>query len=239
MVNAGDRSRAHFEGPLGIFPCALSRLYTVWLRATYPFAAMGRGVSVHYTFIMSRVMAPRIKLGNSVSVGKDAWLNIIPEASDEVNIVIEDNCHVGPRTWISAKNQIYLERDVHLEPSVLIQDHGHAYENPDLPINKQTAMPGGRIRIERGCWIGQGVAIVCSKGELVLGQHCVVTPNSVVLRSAPPYSVVGGNPARVIERLHSSQANQESPSSSTGEAVSKASPLGHSSEAGQHHGKAE
>ena len=41
---------------------------------------------------------------------------------------------------------------------------------------------------------------MCDRGELVLGQHCVVTPNSVVLRSAPPHSVVGGNPARVIER---------------------------------------
>ena len=54
-------------------------------------------------------MAPRIKLGNSVILGKDAWLNIIPEATDEVNILIEDNCSLGPRTWISAKNRIQLE----------------------------------------------------------------------------------------------------------------------------------
>ena len=234
--------RPRFEDPLDLVPWALSKLYTLWLRLTYPFAFMGCGVSVHYTFKASRSMAPRIKLGNSVNAGKDVWLNIIPEATDEVNIVIEDNCRVGPRTWISAKNQIHLEPDVHLGPSVLIQDHGHAYENPDLPISKQPAMAGGRIRIERGCRIGQGVAIVCSRGELVLGQHCVVIPNSMVIRSAPSHCVLGGNPARVIERLDSSQANPELPSCSIGEVVLRESRLGHLPQASRttpHDGRAE
>ena len=155
-------------------------------------------------------MAAKVKLGNSVIAGKDVWLNVIPEACDEVNIEIEDNCCLGPRTCISSKNKVHLERDVHLGPSVLIQDHGHQYENPDLPISKQPAMAGGRIRIERGCRIGQGVAIVCSQGELVLGRHCIVMPNSVVIRSAPSYCVLGGNPARVVERLHSPDSNTES-----------------------------
>jgi acetyltransferase-like isoleucine patch superfamily enzyme len=239
MVEAGDRSRLHFEDPLGMFPWALSKLYTMWLRSTYPFAAMGRHVSVHYTFNMSRVMAPRIKLGNSVSVGKDVWLNIIPEATDEVNIVIDDNCRISQRTWISAKNQIHLEPDVHLGPSVLIQDHGHAYDNPDLPIKKQIAMVGGRIRVERGCRIGQGVAIVCSKGELILGRNCVVEPNSVVVRSAPAYSVLGGNPARVVERFHSSDTNAQLSSSSLEEVAFRAPLLSHSPGAGQYHGEAE
>ena len=80
-------------------------------------------------------------------------------------------------------------------------DHGHTYANPNLPIRNQPPTTGGRIRIERGCQIGQGSAIVCSGRELVLGQYCVVAPNSVVLRSHPPYSVISGNPSRVTEQL--------------------------------------
>lgn len=152
-------------------------------------------------------MAPRIKLGSSVIMGKDVWLNIIPEATDEVNIVLDDNCRLSARCWISAKNCIHLERDVYLDPSVLVMDHGHAYENPDVPIRKQTATPGGRIRIERGCRIGQGAAIVCTSNSLVLGQHSIVLPNAVVVRSQPPYSIISGNPARVVGRLDPAQAN--------------------------------
>ena len=218
-MDAHTKPRAHFEDPLGLFPWGLSKLYTLWLRATYPFASMGRGLSVHYTFQVNRSMARRIKLGNSVIMGKDVWLNVVSD-TDEVTIVIDDNCCIAARSWISAKNHIHLERDVNLGPSALIVDHNHSYENTELPIRKQGATPGGRIRIERGCSIGQGAAIVCSRGELVLGQNCVVAPNAVVVRSAPPYSVIAGNPGRVIERLDPSQANPVSPSCPPGQVES-------------------
>lgn len=210
IINAQTKSHAHFEDPLGLLPWGVSKLYTLWLRSTYPFACLGSDLSVHYTFMVNRAMARRIKLGNRVSIGKDAWLNIIPEATDEINIIIEDNCSLAPRSWISARNHIHLERDVKVDPSVLIMDHGHAYVNPNVPIRNQPPTPGGRIRIERGCRIGQGAAIVCSGGELILGQNCVVAPNAVVLRSYPPFSVISGNPSRVIEQLDPSLATSMS-----------------------------
>ena len=57
----------------------------------------------------------------------------------------------------------------------------------------------GTIRIEEGCWIGFGAAIVCGQGELVIGRNSIVGANSVVTRSVLPYSVVTGNPARVAK----------------------------------------
>lgn len=209
-MEAHTKPRAHFEDPLGLFPWGLSKLYTLWLRATYPFASIGRDLFVHYSFLVNRSMAPWLKLGNSVIVGKDVWFNIVSEAADEVTLVIDDNCCIAARCWISAKNHIHLERDVNLGSSVLIMDHNHSYENTELPIRKQPATRGGRIRIERGCRIGHGAAIVCARGELVLGQNCVVAANAVVLRSAPPYSMIAGNPARVIARFDPSQPNPES-----------------------------
>ena len=206
LTPISSRSGAHFEDPLMLISRTLSKLVTLWLNLTYPFASLGRDLSVHYTVLLHRPMAPRIKLGNSVTVGKDVWLNIIPEATDPLNIIIDDHCRIAARTWISAKNHIHIERDVTIAPEALIMDHGHAYENPNLSIRRQPAMEGGRIRIERGCAIGRGAAIVCSGGELVLGHDSVVAPNAVVVRSQPPYSLISGSPARVIERLGLSRA---------------------------------
>jgi hypothetical protein len=87
-------------------------------------------------------MARRVKLGSSVIIGKDLWLNIVPEAAGEINIVIDDNCCSGIRSWISAKNHIHLERDVSFGPSLLSMDHRHAKENPNMPIREQP--PSGR-----------------------------------------------------------------------------------------------
>jgi acetyltransferase-like isoleucine patch superfamily enzyme len=173
---------------------------------TYPFASLGRDLSVHYTFMVNRAMVHRVKLGNSVIISKDVWLNIIPEATDAINIVIEDNCRLGPRTWISARNFIHLEQDVKVGPSVLIMDHGHTYVNPNVPIRVQPPTPGGRIRIEKGCRIGHGAVIVCTGKELVLGHNSVVAPNAMIVRSYPPYSVISGNPSRVIDQLDPSMA---------------------------------
>ena len=64
---------------------------------------------------------------------------------------------------------------------------------------------GGTIRIEDECWIGFGTVIVCEQGELVIGRHSVVGANSLVTRSIPPYSVVSGDPARIVKQYDFSQ----------------------------------
>jgi acetyltransferase-like isoleucine patch superfamily enzyme len=148
-------------------------------------------------------MAPAIKLGNSVMIRKDAWLNTfdLSGAPGELKIVIDDNCLIGARDVISAKNCIHIERDVIIGTSVLIQDHNHAYEDISVPIKHQGLMPGGTIRIEQGCWIGHNAAIVCNQGELVIGRNSVVAANALVTKSCPPYSVMVGNPARLARQF--------------------------------------
>jgi acetyltransferase-like isoleucine patch superfamily enzyme len=147
-------------------------------------------------------------LGSSVVMNKDVWLNVIYEAVGDPKIIIDDSCWIGAGATLSAKNYIHLERDVILGASVLLMDHSHGYEEIGRPIREQLPPPGGRIGIGQGCRIGHGAAIVCTRGELVLGPNCVVLPNSLVTASAPPYSVISGNPARVIEKLEPVEAIQ-------------------------------
>jgi acetyltransferase-like isoleucine patch superfamily enzyme len=182
----------------GLFSQLLTNLNSLWVAATYPFAGGGRGVEVHYASEISRHLAPRISLGSEVKIGKHAWLTCGMEDEHEVKITIEDNCRIGPQCTISSKNSIHLERDVFLAPDVLIQDHAHAYEDVSRPPKFQGPTEGGRIRIEEGCRIGEGAAILCGRGKLVLGRNCTVEPGAVVIRSFPPNSVIAGNPARLV-----------------------------------------
>jgi acetyltransferase-like isoleucine patch superfamily enzyme len=200
MRQGRRNSRLGFEDPLNLVPRALTKLYSMWVGATYPFASKGRKLSVHYTCDVRNPAL--IEVGNDVIIQKDVWLHAWPltESDDELEpaLVIGDACLIGRRSHITARNHVHIEPDVIVSASVLIQDHGHAYQDVASPIRLQGIVKGGRIRIGQGSWIGQGAAIVCTQGELVLGRNCVVGANAVVTRSAPAFSVLSGNPARVV-----------------------------------------
>jgi acetyltransferase-like isoleucine patch superfamily enzyme len=197
-IHSGDR--IHGEDPLSLLSRAQTKLYSLWVSCTYPFAAKGRNLSIHHSCLLKRPLARQMKLGNSVIIRKDAWLNIPCEDDGQLKISIGDNCTIGARSSISSKNSIHLERDVITGASVLIQDHNHAYEDISVPIRAQGVTAGGMITIEEGCWIGQGAAIVCSAGSLVIGRNSVVGANAFVNKSCPPHSVIVGNPGRVARR---------------------------------------
>jgi acetyltransferase-like isoleucine patch superfamily enzyme len=202
MVHRSDNNpHCYCEDPLHFLSRVLNKLHSIWVGLTYPFAAKGRKLDLHITSRISRQDAPRISLGNSVSLRKDAWLNVAEvNASNELAIIIEDNSAIGNQTIISARNLIHIERDVLIAQWVLIVDHNHAYEDITVPIINQGITEGGRIRIGQGSWIGRGAVILCPRGELTIGRNCVVAANSVVTRSIPDYSLVAGLPARIIRQ---------------------------------------
>jgi acetyltransferase-like isoleucine patch superfamily enzyme len=55
-----------------------------------------------------------------------------------------------------------------------------------------------RVRIGDRCWIGEGAIVMADVGE-----SSVVAAGSVVGKAMPPYSMVAGNPARVLRAVDS------------------------------------
>jgi acetyltransferase-like isoleucine patch superfamily enzyme len=79
-------------------------------------------------------------------------------------------------------------------PFVLFRAADHTFSDPDRRIGLQ-GHQSGRIVIEEDCWIGGHVTIT---RDVTIGRGSVIGAQSVVTRDVPPYSVVAGNPARVI-----------------------------------------
>jgi acetyltransferase-like isoleucine patch superfamily enzyme len=195
------RNRPRFADPLELLPRALTKLNSIWIGLTYPFASKGRNLSFHFTSLVDRQRAVRISLGNSITLKKDAWLNVATEdPTGEPVIVLDDHCNIGYGSIISAKNRIHLEHHVLVGQQVLIVDHNHQYEDITLPVVNQGITEGGTVRIGQGSWIGRGAAIICSRGHLTIGRNCVIAVNTVVTRSIPDYCLVWGNPAIIIRQ---------------------------------------
>lgn len=201
MINSGDK----FEDPLYLVPRIVSRLYTQWLVWTFPFFSIGKGFTVQSSCELRRSSAPYIRIGDGVRLDRHVWLNVPfpPDGKDPV-LLLDDGCAVGRNCIMSARNLIHVGRNTIFAPSVLLMDHDHPECSTALGSGPRITK-GGTIRIEEGCWLGFKVTVVCSEGELVIGRNSVIGANTVITRSIPPFSVVAGNPAKVVKHYEPSK----------------------------------
>jgi acetyltransferase-like isoleucine patch superfamily enzyme len=202
LTEIGNLRQARVEeDPLALFSRAAGKLRTLWLAWTYRFASFGKGAWVHYSCHVSRSAAPCISIGEHVGLARDVRLDV--STSPGVNapiLIFEEGSGMQRRGVISARNRIHVMRNVIFGPSVLVMDHGREMQEDADRADRVQDTEGGTIRIEEECWIGFGAVIVCEHGELVIGRHSVVGANSVVRRSVPPYSVIAGDPARIVKQ---------------------------------------
>lgn len=196
------------EDPVSWIPRFLTKANSIWLKETYPFDEFGRKVSIHYSCEIRRSYAHKIRIGDSVTLHRDVWLHvpIIPDGPEPA-IVIGRGSRVGPRSVITAMNQICIGEDVLMAPGVFITDHNHEYSDVNEPILDQGLTSGGRIIIEQNCWLSYCSMIIAGKSDVVIGRNSVVGAHSIVTQSCPPYSVLAGNPAKIVKRFDAVSGN--------------------------------
>jgi acetyltransferase-like isoleucine patch superfamily enzyme len=180
----------------------LSKANSIWLKSSYPFDSFGNGVSIHFSCEIQRTQARRMSIGDRVLLDREVWLNApVPSRAMAPVLFIGNGSNIGRRSVISAKNEIRIQENVLFAPAVFVTDHNHEYKDPTRPISEQGVTDGGRIVIEKNCWLGYGSMVIAARGTVVIGRNSVIGAYSVVTESCAPYSVLVGNPARVARRL--------------------------------------
>lgn len=111
--------------------------------------------------------------------------------------VIGQNCVIGWGSVIDCLGQVTIEDNVFFGHRVMVLTGAHDYTLFGLE-RQMAAIPGQATTIKTGAWICSG-AIICP--GVTVGEHSVVGAGSVVTKDVPPYTVVGGNPARVIKEI--------------------------------------
>lgn len=146
--------------------------------------------------------------GNYISIGDNCCFNknCIMTAWDEYNgckfnpkISIGDNCCFGEYNHITSVNSVCIGDNVLTGRWVTITDNSHGnsdYDTLKLPPLSRNLHSKGEVVIGNNVWIGDKVTILPG---VSIGDGVIVGANSVVTGNVPSFSIVVGNPTRVIK----------------------------------------
>lgn len=143
-----------------------------------------------------------IYLGKNVGIGGNTYLGPVTRyagISYNPKIIIGEGTWVGKNCSIAAIDKVEIGKHVLFAGHVHITDHSHGYEDINMPIAPQPLISKGPVIIEDDCWLGFSCEILSG---VHIGKHCVVAARSVVTKDVPPYSIVAGNPARIVKRYN-------------------------------------
>lgn len=185
-------------------------LYRLILRMD-GLAAIENGVRLRF--------ASNIRLGRNVYLDQGVYLHACPQG-----IVIGDNSfvmhgavlhvynfrdlphafiHIGRDSLIGELNVlrgqggITIGDRVYTAPLVQMLAVNHVFTDPARPIVAQGITAEG-IVVEDDAWIGAGAIIT---DGVRVGRGAVIAAGAVVTQDAPPHTVVGGVPARVLREI--------------------------------------
>lgn len=145
--------------------------------------------------------AQNIVMGHNSSIMKNCVLETCPDAGYGPEMIIGNNVSLGEYSHVTCANKVVLGDSLVTGRFVLITDNGHGQSLPEelelSPLARQTYSKGPVI-IGKNVWIGDKASILPG---VTIGDGAVIGANAVVTKDVPAYTVVGGNPAKVVKQI--------------------------------------
>ncbi len=174
----------------------------LWIRLfVNPFKhSKGRG-----SLIRRRVRMDVMPFNNFV-LGRNSTIEDFSTINNGVGDVI-----IGERTRIGLGNTLIgpvtVGNDVMFAQNVVASGLNHGYEDVTVPIANQPVVTYP-IVIEDEVWVGANAVITAG---VTVGKHSIVAAGCVVVKDVPPFSIVGGNPGKILKQYNSNSKIWERP----------------------------
>lgn len=151
-------------------------------------------------------IAPDVKLGRDVrifafvnlygcSIGDNTKVGTFVEV--QKGAVIGKNCKISSHTFIC--EGVTIEDEVFVGHGVtFINDLYPRATNPDGGLQTERDWKVVPTLVRRGASVGSGSTILAG---VTIGEGAVVGAGAVVTKDVPPWTVVVGNPARVLRKV--------------------------------------
>lgn len=121
-------------------------------------------------------------------------VNIYPKSEFSSSVELGNNSDIGYAARLNGK--CIIGNNVIMGPEVVVYTTNHQSDSIEIPIKYQGNTEERPVVISDGCWICARCIILPG---VTIGEETIVAAGSVVTKDAPPFSIIGGNPAKVIK----------------------------------------
>ena len=155
--------------------------FAIYLPQSNKMFGVGKWVRYH---LCKRIFK---KCGKNVNIEKYAKFG-----SGE-HIEIGDYSGIGVKATIPDGS--IIGKYVMMGPNCFVHQRNHSFSRTDIPMMQQGFTPTKPIVIDDDVWIGRDVTIMIGRH---ISKGSIIAANCVLTKDYPEYSVVGGNPSRLI-----------------------------------------
>lgn len=149
----------------------------------------------YWKFFIHKLQVKKLK--NEVALWGGDHVLVLPgfRIGHRDGLILHDYVRIGEESFINAHGGVEFLSGTVTGPFLTIFSVNHIYEGANtIPYDDSLQLK--KVTIGKNCWIGGRVFIVPG---VTLGEGCIVAGGTVVTKSFPPLSVIGGNPARILK----------------------------------------
>ena len=156
----------------------------------------GKNVNIGDYVKLSAFGKGKLEIGNNVNIGSFSQI-IISTSFNNIgeHIKIGNDVGMGEFAYIGGGGGTIIGAHTIIGQYFSVHPENHNFSDNVILIREQGVSRKG-IQIGENCWIGAKVTIL---DGVVIGNNCVIAAGSVVIKSFPKNSVIGGVPAKLIK----------------------------------------
>jgi acetyltransferase-like isoleucine patch superfamily enzyme len=144
---------------------------------------------------------PRFRhIGKNVDIGQGVRMEALITSGKRIpEFRIGDNVNIEQNVHLVCHSRLIIGSDVSITGHCAIVDVTHPYANVDdhIKIGSRILDEDSFVEIGNGSFLGFGTVVM---PNVRIGKNCIIGAHSVVTKDVSDYSVIAGNPAKILRR---------------------------------------